>query len=267
MKLNEVTSQFEMHKVLEYAADWNKVVRHNKQLRKLEEPFYSGEITGDEYSRGAKIYVFYSELNIAMYLGSTYESNNVEFILEQCRKMHMDTPAQLMETLDQLVERNEYIKNIYIEVAAMVKPERVQVYMESKKNFVLRQEEKRRLKKEQQEIEDQAYVNEHNAEAERVVQEAINLIRSNGKLPNTSVEFFRSRHDSSAYSIINYLMRKYGINVPIRTQGWINDRLTMVSIQNGKCATISYQKIRNGKVSEIFHDCMNKLIMAINAEE
>lgn len=266
MKLNELTSEFKMHKVLEYAADGNKVVRHNKQLHKLEEPFYSGEIVGDGYTRSARIYVLYPELNIAMHLGGSADNNDVEYILEQCRKMHMDTPAQLMETLDRLAEQNEYIKNIYIEVAAMVKPERVQAYMESRKNFALRQEEKHRLEKERREAENQAYVNERNAEAEKAVQEAINLICSNGNLPNTSVVFYRSRYDSSGYSMINYLMRKYDIKVPIRTQGWINDRLTMVHIRNGKCETVSYRRIKNGKVSETFFDCMNKLIAAVNAE-
>ena len=111
--------------------------------------------------------------------------------------------------------------------------------------------------------EDKAYCEEQNRIAEQTVSAAIQVIREGGILKNQAVMFYRSRYDSSTYSIFNYLMRQYQVDVPLRTQGWINERLSNVTIRDGKCESLLYLRHKNGQGSQKFFECMNALICAV----
>lgn len=111
--------------------------------------------------------------------------------------------------------------------------------------------------------EKKAYCEAQNKEAEEMVSAAIQTIREGGILRNTTVVFYQSRYHSSAYSIVNYLMRLYHVSVPLRTQGWINDKLHSATIEDGKCEHLQYYRAQNGRVSQKFFDCMRELIQAV----
>lgn len=97
------------------------------------------------------------------------------------------------------------------------------------------------------------------------MQEALRTIREGGVLQNDTVEFYRSRHDSSACSIFLYLMRQYQVDVPLRTQGWINERLANATIADGRCSHLQFWGHRRDRASQRFIDCMNELIRAVAA--
>ena len=111
--------------------------------------------------------------------------------------------------------------------------------------------------------EEKAYCEAQNKKAEEMVSAAIQIIREGGILRNTTVEFYQSRYHSGSYSIVNYLMRLYRVNVPLRTQGWINDKLHSVTIEDGKCEHLQYYCAKNGRASQKFFDCMRELIQAV----
>lgn len=111
--------------------------------------------------------------------------------------------------------------------------------------------------------EEKAYCEAQNKKAEEMVSAAIQSIREGGILKNTTIVFYQSRYHSSSYSIVNYLMRLYHVDVPLRTQGWINDKLHSATIKDGKCEHLQYYRAKNGRVSQKFFDCMRELIQAI----
>ena len=111
--------------------------------------------------------------------------------------------------------------------------------------------------------EEKAYCEAQNKKAEEMVSAAIQSIREGGILKNTTIVFYQSRYHSSSYSIVNYLMRMYQVNVPLRTQGWINDKLHSATIKDGKCEHLQYYRAKNGRVSQKFFGCMRELIRAI----
>ena len=125
--------------------------------------------------------------------------------------------------------------------------------------------EREQERKAKADAEDRAYCQEHNQRAEQQVQEAIRIIREGGVLQNDTVEFYRSRHDSSACSIFLYLMRQYQVDVPLRTQGWINERLANATIADGRCSHLQFWGRKRDKASQRFVACMNELIRAIAA--
>lgn len=116
------------------------------------------------------------------------------------------------------------------------------------------------------EEEDKAFCEEQNKKAEQAVSAALKVIRNGGVLENDTVTFYRNRYHSSTYSIINYLMRLYQVDIPLRTQGWINDKLTGAIIQNGKCERLQYLRYKNCRSSQKYFECMDDLILAVIAQ-
>lgn len=114
--------------------------------------------------------------------------------------------------------------------------------------------------------EDRAYCEERNSVAEQTVSKAIQILLDGGELENETVRFYRSRYDSSAYSVVNHLMRLYHIDVPLRTQGWINERLSSATIKDGKCECLRFLRSKKGRCSQKFFACMNDLIRAVTAQ-
>lgn len=116
------------------------------------------------------------------------------------------------------------------------------------------------------EAEEKAFCEEQNRLSEQAVQEAIQVIKTGGVLQNQTLKLYRSRYSCSTFSIVNHLMRKYGVNVPLRTQGWINEKLSSVTIENRKCEHLRYMKTKGAQCSQKFFDCMNELIHKVCEE-
>lgn len=124
--------------------------------------------------------------------------------------------------------------------------------------------EARRIRAEEEE---KAYCAERNQIAEQAVASAIQIILNGGVLKNEKVYFYRTKYSSSTYSIINYLMRQYQVDVSLRTQGWINDKLVNATIKDGKCEHLQYLRAKGGRCSQKFFEYMNALIQAVMKKE
>ena len=111
--------------------------------------------------------------------------------------------------------------------------------------------------------EEQVFCAERNGIADQAVADAIQVIRNGGVLKNDTVKFYEIRYKASSYSIVLYLMRQYGIDVPLRTQGWINGRLASVTVRDRRCSHVQYLKSKRGRCSEAFFGCMDALIRAV----
>lgn len=129
------------------------------------------------------------------------------------------------------------------------------------------QEEKRAAMRAEQEAEERRMREETNQKAEQAVYQAIQIIKNGGKLSNDAVTFYKPNGDCVETSIVLMLMHRYGVNVPVRTQGWINEKLVSVTIVNERCDSLSYRRYKNAAVSQKFFDCMNDLVRRVNKTE
>ena len=93
-------------------------------------------------------------------------------------------------------------------------------------------------------------------EIEKTISEAENNIFHQKEFKNTKVD---------GKSVINMLMEKYGIKVPLRTQGWINSKLTMIVFNGGKISYKFYGKSKRDN-STVFRRYLVELEEAINEE-
>ena len=103
-----------------------------------------------------------------------------------------------------------------------------------------------------------------NAEKEKVVHAALQTIRSGGTLQNVSLRYYKDDGTLVETSLILYLMREYHVNVPLRTQGWIKERLTTATVQEDFCGSVTYYRAKKSPCSQKFFDCMRELIQAVH---
>jgi len=114
--------------------------------------------------------------------------------------------------------------------------------------------------------EERAFCKKQNNIAEQEISYALQVIRNGGVLQNETLKFYQSKYSCKTYSIVNYLMRQYGVDVPLRTQGWINDRLSSAAIKDGKCEKLRYLRSKKGRCSQKSFECMNDLIRAVTVQ-
>lgn len=107
---------------------------------------------------------------------------------------------------------------------------------------------------------------ETNLQAEQQMQQALHVLRCGGNLQNDYIQFYREDGGFAKYSIVNHLMRRYGVDVPLRTQGWINDKLVSFTVKDGCCENLRYMRAKNGRCSQKFFECVNTLIQKVNTE-
>jgi hypothetical protein len=117
--------------------------------------------------------------------------------------------------------------------------------------------EKRRQDDEDWENERKAQEQEEITKYETCVANAVNAIRNNETVNNDDIV----TRNGNVTSIILELMKIYKIDVPLKTKGWINSALARIFYKDGDYTYSYYSK---SKDSGIFHDCLNKLVNAVN---
>ena len=136
--------------------------------------------------------------------------------------------------------------------------------------YQAKREAERAIRKQKIRNEEIALVEQKNAEAEQKVAEAISILQHGGILKNNPIQLYTLTDDSykvSTYSLVNYLLRRFDIETPLRTQGWINRCLQEAAISNGRCSSYRYQQAKNAKGSSTIFDCLAQLIQAVQVQE
>ena len=107
---------------------------------------------------------------------------------------------------------------------------------------------------------------EINAKAKQEFEAAVKIIREGGRLNNDRIDY-RVGDVGHNESIVLFLMRRYKVDVPLRTQGWICSKLANVTIKDGRCDGLQYYKAKGAACSQRFFDCMNELVQKVIQEE
>lgn len=103
-----------------------------------------------------------------------------------------------------------------------------------------------------------------NSELEQTVSSALQAIKNGGSVQNQKVVYYETPNCGKSCSLINFLMRRYNVEVPLRTQGWIEGMLTKVIIKNGRCVGTRFLRSKKGRGSQSFYMYMDELIRSIN---
>lgn len=267
MKLNELTADYITKKVLMCASDGNKVVRHNKEMREIAPNIYAGKPDGEGYSAVCNIYMCFDGLDLGLKLMAISTQYSIEEVVEAAERYGAKSRGTVLSLVQTWIRDGQHIPMATAYFVAQFKPELWDDMMKAREEYAARREQAKREQAAKRAAEELEFVAERNAEAEVVVQEALEVLRKGGVLANKDVTFYEDRYNHSTYSVVNYLCRKYGAKLPLRTQGWVNDSLATLIIKDGKCEQLQYYKrTKSARPSEVIYGYINQLIEAVKGE-
>ena len=267
MKLENLTGEYEDRRILMYSKnDGNTVVRHNKSMRKIAENVYAGNPDECDYSDCCDIYIMFDDVKYGVRIFAVSKETEVDSVLENLRRDKLDTKDGFAEWAEGIMKSGRFVKLLLMEFVGQFKPELVPDMMKAREVYKEKMEQERAEERAQEEAEDAEFVRSENEKTDKMVAAAEEVLRKGGYLRNDTITVYRSRYDSSDYSIVNYLFRKYGVKCPIKTQGWVNSSLVRLTIDDGRCEHLNYrQQNKQSKCSQKIFECVNELIAAVNA--
>ena len=267
MKLKELNTTLEKQRTICYKKDGNSITYHNKNMRLVEDCLYCGEPEAEsQWNSYCMLYVRYPDQKVAMEVGTVNADYSTDEAVSMIRKNGIETQEAFIEFIKRKIEAQDHIQLTLIEYLKYIHPTLIDACWESRKAFAQKRKQIRQECNKKQEEENQTFVEEQNEEAEKKIAAAIQIIKDGGTLENENVVFYRDRYNSSSYSIVNYLMRTNGVNVPIKTQGWINDKLIHIVITKEGGISTRFWKRKNSRGAEKFYEYMFELIRIIRME-
>lgn len=266
MKICEVTGDFSRVKVIMYNVKGDKAVFHWKNIRPMIDNIWVGEGEPDEYGNVYyKVYAKWPDVDAALYFNETNEWRTAEELLEWFDREYLLTKEEFIYGMRRRVEGTSWIKLTEVEMIKLVAPELLGAAMEVRDRIKTVRDRKHAEMAKQRQEEDEKFVKESNEISESILVKAIDRIKDGGVVKNDEITFWKDRYDHKKVSVITELMDRYKISVPIRTRGWIMNRLNSVTIKDGNVVGCNWQKSGRAVVSDKFWDYMDQLVKAVTA--
>lgn len=239
-----------------FAKDGNTVVKPYKTLYNMEQithdPAHSNlyvEVVKDRESWEYGAYCLWDDLGkICVCAGNLNGETTLEYFSEAVSKYEYLGKDGLFKRLKVSEDNGYYINKIDIELCIIFgEIELAKHYAEYRGNRIAAQKAKEQAEIAEREAREKAEKERHLAEMEKTILEAENTIRTHGMLYNEEFE---------GSTIILYLLKKYGVNVPLKTQGWVNKALAKVWYRDGE---ITYNYYKTSRDSTVFYEYLKEL--------
>ena len=125
----------------------------------------------------------------------------------------------------------------------------------------------RRFEQEQKEkAEEKQRQNAINEETGKKLEKAIGSLRNGGFIDNEAIELYDENGKHIERSIMLHLLKVNNIAVPLRTQGWIEEKLAAVTIREGRCVSVRFRKSKGCRASEKVFECIDALIQKVTGQ-
>lgn len=258
-----VTMESVRKKCIAFAKDGNTVVKPYKTLYSLENITHNTvrknlyiELVKREY--GDPVHQLWEDLGvICISQGWIQGYWDIEEVSAKILKFPYLSIDGFYKRLEESEKNGYYINKVDIEVCVLLgNIDLAKHYAEYRERQIAEKEAKRQAEKEEREKKEREAEEQRIAEVEKAIQDAENKIFHQEDFKNTGVE---------GKSVINKLMEKYGINVPLRTKGWINSKLAMIVFHDGKISYTFYGKSQRDN-STVFRKYLKQLEDEINLE-
>ena len=96
-----------------------------------------------------------------------------------------------------------------------------------------------------------------------MVAKAEQSIVNKEKMQNKDITVYKSRYESNSLSLVLYLMKQYDINIPLKTQGWINNALADI-FYDKDYNEWTYTYYTSSANSTVFQKYLNELVKKVN---
>ena len=140
-------------------------------------------------------------------------------------------------------------------------PEYIQTLKDHRQKVIDMREQERVEEETKKQAEEQAYITEQNNKAEVIIKEAEQAIINNQIVKNVDITIYKGKYNSNTTSLILHLMKKHNINVPMKTQVWINQALTEIYFDEEY--GWSYKYYKSSADSTVFHKYLKQLVEVV----
>ena len=261
MEIREVnfeTLQSVRKKCITFAKDGNTVVKPYKTLYNMEQitnnPAHKNlyievKKQKETWKEETEYYLFDDLGKICNYQGRFDEDITLERLSELINKYPFFGKDGLLKQLKEAEENGRYINKVDIELCfTLGEAELAKHYAEYRKKKVIEWEEERKDEQAEREAREREEEEKRLAEIEKSILDAENKIRAKEMLYNNEID------DNT---IVLRLLKKYSVNVPLKTQGWINNALSVITYD--KDGKITYRYHSSSKDSTVFYKYLREL--------
>lgn len=267
MKLYEI--EFSKFNTVSIAC--SKFSREGKAIRRKCNLYPAETITGDDSLKGFYIetanydsytdYVLWNSCGdvIAVKYFTFNEEQDISIVRETVyRNKEFGGTEGYKNLLSQHEMKGTYINTAEIYALQLLGEwELAEHYSKYRENYLKLREKKEREQEERRRLEQQKQEEERQRAFDLKIAEAENCIRKNKLLRNELLD--DGRH------LILYLMKKHNINVPLRTQGWINNKLISVTYGADNMISLQFYKSKGGKCSSCVYEYLKLLKNVVDA--
>lgn len=260
MEIREVnfeTLQSVRKKCITFAKDGNTVVKPYKTMYNMEQitnnPAHKNlyievKKQKETWKEETEYYLFDDLGKICNYQGRFDEDITLERLSELINKYPFFGKDGLLKQLKEAEENGRYINKVDIELCfTLGEAELAKHYAEYREKKIAEREERIKAEQAKKEAKEREEEQEYLAKIEKVLLDAEDAIK-------TKTTFVNNKIDDT--TIVLRLFKKYGINVPIKTQGWINKALARIFYKDGE---ISYSYLKTSNDSTVFYEYLKEL--------
>lgn len=249
----------------------NKAVVRNKELTCIadlvsDEAYKNLYVESDYKKEGGQVFADFGF--VLMYAGylSHYnvEPDDIKHRVENIKDFSFE---DYKKYITDCLNNNQFINVADIKLMELAgeSTDYIKTLKDHRQKIINMREQKHKEQEVKREAEDQAYIAEQNKKAEEIINQAEQAIINKQNIKNVEITIYKSRYNSNTTSIILYLMKKYNINVPMKTQGWINQALANI-IYDTTYDDYSYRYYKSSADSTVFVRYLHQLICKIKEE-
>lgn len=271
IQLKDINTPVIKKKVIMFDSIGNKAVYHNKEVRQVTGNIYIGEIEGTAYYKYYSAYAIFGD-RIGLYVGELTGTERVDKIEELVPKNHLSSFDDYITAIENRIANNRWINCVEKEYVRNYRPDLVANIEVARTAYKAKQEEQREARVAERKAERIAEAERCNAEFMEVINKAIATLKNGGYVENKYIDLMENPdeagyHEYKHYTTFTYLFDKYGIKLPIRTRGFVIDRLASVTYNAEKQSMqYSYMRKGNSKGSSKLYDYLYALVDKIKNE-
>jgi hypothetical protein len=249
----------------------NKAIIRNKEIICVadivnDEAYKNLYISSDYKNKDGMVYIDFGF--VCMYATSMSKYYNVENIKEHLYALTTITFEGVKESINKCLENMQFINVAEIKLMELAGEslEYIQKLVEHRQKVLDNREaenQKKELERENEEIE---YLQEKENKLIQQIEETEQAIINKQLVKNIDITEYKARYNSKTMSIILYLMKKYEIEIPLKTQGWINSALTEL-VYDKDAGEYGYTYYNSSADSTVFIRYLRKLIQKVNSNK
>ena len=246
--------------IITYKADGNGIKTVKKELLSLAEVYKDNSISGlyaDATEPENNGIIIYKDFSPCLEVAKIWNDPTAE----QMQKALSDYNAKVQNFdiyINNKINTGNFIKNTELKVIESHGDlDLLQRAKQAKMDFLQAREDQHKQEEAQREAERKAEQEAEKVAFEKLIADYEQKIINKEPFSNAEIEIPEGKETT----IILYLCQKYGLNIPLKTQGWINSGLAGITwneTENGKKITYMYRRD-----SKVFYNYLQTLEKAI----